>query len=183
MNLNISEIENKMVYKNQIRPHLGQQMQTSQSQIPKQQPKKNKVTYDDILSSLHMKVVDGKLQFLRTDTDALSSIENRVSVSESKIQKRTVSFGQQQNSQNQQVKMAPKTLKNRHLPIPQEYFEEEQNSIPLTKQEVIIKLLQQRQEIARINQIKSQKLLFSTNNINIAPTFAPTMSNMFFKLK
>lgn len=182
MNLNISEIENKMVYKNQIRPHLGQQMQSVQHNTPKQQPKKNKVTYDDILSSLHMKVVDGKLQFLRTDTDALSSIENRLSVSESKIQKRTVSFGQQQNPQTQ-IKMAPKTLKNRHLPIPQEYFEEEQNSTPLTKQEVIIKLLQQRQEAIRINQIKSQKLLFSTNNINIAPTFAPTMSNMFFKFK
>lgn len=40
--------------------------------IDKQKAEKKKVTYDDILSSLNMKVINGKLQIVRGDADAYS---------------------------------------------------------------------------------------------------------------
>ena len=179
MNLNISEIENIMLSQNNSRTQLTSQTQVKvQPRVPQQnssqrQPvKKNKVTYDDILSSLHMKVVDGKLQFTRTDDAAIDDLSNK----SAKMHPENFS------KNNKQIKMAPKTFKNHHLPIPQEYVDEEPVR-HMTKQEALIQFIKSRQEAERINQIKSRKLLFSTNNINVAPTFAPAMSNMFFKFK
>ena len=40
--------------------------------LEKNQTEKKKVTYDDILSSLNMKVINGKLQIVRGDADAYS---------------------------------------------------------------------------------------------------------------
>jgi len=178
MNLNISEIEHIMLSQNQIpnQPRIVQQQQQQrQRQNPneRQTVKKNKVTYDDILSSLHMKVVDGKLQFTRTDDAAVEELSNKT----------TKTQPEKFSNYNKQIKMAPKTLKNHHLPIPQEYIDEKEMARPMTKQEALIQFIKARQEAERINQIKSRKLLFSTNNINVAPTFAPAMSNMFFKFK
>jgi hypothetical protein len=181
MNLNIREIENSMLYKNQPRPQTRvvseiqeiqeiQEIEQQQNLYKTQPVKKNKVTYDDILSSLHMKVINGKLQFTRTDEAAIDDLK-----------KKTVKM--QPTNYSNQIKMAPKTLKNHHLPIPHEYVDEEEMDRPTTKQEALIKLINARQEAERINQIKSRKLLFSSNHINIAPTIAPTMSNMFFKFK
>lgn len=167
MNLNINEIENRILY-----PNKTQTQTQTQTQPRKLEKGKKKVTYDDILSSLKMQVVNGKLQIVRKDE--LNDEDEPV--------KKHVSFSPQ-TTQNSQFKMAPKTLKNRHLPIPQEYFEEEVRQVPMTRQEAIIQLLKARKEDALINQSKSRKLLFSTNNINVAPTYAPAMSNMFFKLK
>ena len=79
--------------------------------------------------------------------------------------------------------MAPKTAKTRHLPVPQEYVEQQQPQIPMTRQEAILQILAAKQEAARVREVKSTKLMFSTNNVHIAPTVAPHMSNMFFKFR
>ena len=136
-----------------------------------------------------MKVVDGKLQFQRTDQAELSSLSSQ----KKEEPKRVVSFSQSQkqfygnqanNSKQYQqpLKMAQKTLKTRHLPIPQEYLDETPQ-VPMTREEAIIQILKAKQEAARINQVKSKKLLFASNNINLSSTNVPTMNNMFFKFK
>ena len=181
MNLNISELEEKMTTGIKPQPKTYQQS-ALRKQLITNRPEKKKVSYDDILSSLQMKVVDGKLQFARTDVAAIESANAQMT--EPLSNKKVVSFNQESPNfyPGNQVKMAPKTLKNRHLPIPQEEYEPIMQR-PLTKQEAIMRLLLARQEAARINQIKSTKLQFSTQHINIAPTSSPQMSNMFFKFK
>ena len=185
-------VDNQSFYRDFAKKN-PQQHQQQRQQFPRpilkqnnapQQPQK-KVTYDDILSSLKMKVTDGKLQFMRTDDAAIESINMpKEEPIHNKGNRKIVSFNEQPPnfyvSPPPQIKMAPKTLKTRHLPIPQEY-QEDVIQRPLTRQEAIIKLLQAREEAARIRQIKSTKLQFSTQNIKVHPTIAPQMSNMFFK--
>jgi len=188
MNLNISELEEKMVVgikpqpKEYQQPALRKQLITTSAKS-----EKKKVSYDDILSSLQMKVVDGKLQFMRADDEALESLKNLKETQTESINKKVVSFHQQSPNfyanPPPPIKMAQKTLKTRHLPIPQEEYQQPIMQRPLTKQEAIMRLLEARQEAARINQIKSTKLQFSTQNINIAPTMTPKIGNMFFKFK
>ena len=186
MNLNISELEEKMIVGIQPKPKAYQQSALRKQLITTHaKSEKKKVSYDDILSSLKMKVTDGKLQFMRTDDAAIESINMpKEEPIHNKGNRKIVSFNEQPPnfyvSPPPQIKMAPKTLKTRHLPIPQEY-QEDVIQRPLTRQEAIIKLLQAREEAARIRQIKSTKLQFSTQNIKVHPTIAPQMSNMFFK--
>jgi hypothetical protein len=135
-----------------------------------------------------MKVIDGKLQFARTDAAELEQINQQP---RNQPQKKTVSFNQGQMHTQvppiqrppQKINMAPKTLKNRHLPVPQEYIQEEQQQVPMTKRQAVIQLLMAQKEAARVREVKSTKLQFSTNNVHIAPTVAPHMSNMFFKFR
>jgi hypothetical protein len=179
MNLNINEIEEKKIYNEDLFKKI--------KKVEKNENKK--ISYDDILSSLQMKVVNGKLQFQRTDDAEIAVLSSQKKEQPKKVvafsQPQKQFYGNQINNPlpNQQpVKMAQKTLKTRHLPIPQEYLDEKPQ-VPMTRQEAIIEYLKSKQEAARINQIKSKKLLFATNNINIAPKNVPTMSNMFFKFK
>jgi len=185
MNLNISEIMTDGLHSVQVPPIPS--LSTMRKPLVASKPvEKKKVTYDDILSSLQMKVIDGKLQFARADAAEIEQISQQPH-NHNHNQKKTVSFSQgqmyTQPQGNTKINMAPKTLKNRHLPIPQEYVEEEQPQVPMTKREVILQILAARQEAARVREVKSTKLMFSTNNVHIAPTVAPHMSNMFFKFR
>ena len=82
------------------------------------------------------------------------------------------------------VQLAQRTSKTRHLPIPIE--EKPVFKRPLTKQEAMIQYLKMMQERKRISEIKSTKLLFSTNNdVNIASSLKNKsfIDDKFFKLK
>ena len=185
MNLNISETMTDGLHSFQV-PPVPSVSSIRKPFVATKPVEKKKVTYDDILSSLQMKVIDGKLQFARTDADEIEKISQKPQ-NHIQSQKKTVSFSQgQMHTQpqgNTKINMAPKTLKNRHLPVPQEYVEEQQQQVPMTRREAIIQLLRAQQESARIREIKSTKLQFSSNNVHIAPTVAPHMSNMFFKFR
>ena len=185
MNLNISEIMPDGLHQIQVPPIQAPPIKVhplssmKKPLVANKPPEKKKVTYDDILSSLQMKVVDGKLQFERTDADEIEKVS----------QKKTVSFSQGQiHTQPIQraptkINMAPKTAKTRHLPLPQTYAEQDQPQVPLTRRQAILQILMARQEAARVREVKSTKLMFSANNVHIAPTVAPHMSNMFFKFR
>jgi len=181
MNLNISEIMTDGLHPVQV-PPVPSLSSMKKPVVVSKPVEKKKVTYDDILSSLQMKVIDGKLQFARADAAEIEQISQQP-----QTQKKIVSFsqGQMHTQVPQKINMAPKTLKNRHLPVPQEYIEEQeqQQQVPMTKREAIIQLLMAQQEAARVREIKSTKLQFSSNNVRIAPTVAPHMSNMFFKFR
>jgi hypothetical protein len=192
MNLNISEIVPDGLHRVQV-PPVPSLSSMKKPVVANKPVEKKKVTYDDILSSLQMKVIDGKLQFARTDVAEIEQLNQQPQPrSQNQTQKKTVSFSQgQMHTQPvnpmqrapQKINMAPKTAKTRHLPVPQEYAEEVQPQVPMTKRESLIQLLMAQQEAARVREVKSTKLMFSTNNVSIAPTVAPHMSNMFFKFR
>jgi hypothetical protein len=123
--------------------------------------KKPKISYDDILSSLNLKVNNGKLEYLRATPRPGDSL-------------RTCYRKQELQEQQQQL------YQNNH-----DYYSQEQ-PIPISKEEykkrVILEFIRRDQERKRIAQIKSKKLLFAQNNQS-APSYAvPTNINKLFRL-
>jgi hypothetical protein len=120
-----------------------------------------KLSYDDILSSLNLKVNNGKLEYLRATPRPGDSL-------------RTCYRKQELQEQQQQL------YQNNH-----DYYSQEQ-PIPISKEEykkrVILEFIRRDQERKRIAQIKSKKLLFAQNNQS-APSYAvPTNINKLFRL-
>ena len=142
-------------------------------------PKKSKISYDDILSSLNMVVSNGVLQFAKPNPQQNQEQE------QVKSQKKRVTINTQPQQQPQQQPQ------NNY--ITNKYFKnyQEQNIIneeptkPMTKEEYKQMLIQdyinRQQAQRRISQIKSKKLLFDTRNINIAPNQMPRDMNKLFK--
>jgi len=127
---------------------------------PSTNPKTPKVSYDDILSSLNMVVNNGVLQFAKPT---------------------------KQIQQKKQVTISNNGKQDNY--ITNKYFKdyndvEEEPKIPLTKEEYRQMLIQdyinRQQAQRRISQIKSRKLLFDTQHINIAPTQMPRDMNRLF---
>jgi len=127
-------------------------------------PKKPKVSYDDILSSLNMVVNNGVLQFAKP-----------IQQTQNPKQKKhvTISNVQQDNY-----------ITNKYFKDYQQKNIEEEPKIPLTKEEYRQMLIQdyinRQNAIRRISQIKSKRLLFDTQHINIAPTQMPRDMNKLF---
>jgi hypothetical protein len=154
-----------------------------------------KVTYDDILSSLNMKVVNGNLQIVRNINEENMKSNN---FPQQQQQKKFVQMNQQQ--QTQQTQQYPQQHLQQTQQYPQQYLQQTQNfqqqeslpSIPImTKEqykqmqkENYIKAVQQQQYIRNV---KSTKLKFSNNNntnINISPVMRNTNDlNRLFPLK
>jgi len=130
-------------------------------------PKKPKVSYDDILSSLNMVVNNGVLQFAKP-----------IQQTQKPQQKKqvTISNVQQDNY-----------ITNKYF---KDYKDQSQEQIiekPLTKEEYRQMLIQdyvnRKKAQRRISQIKSRRLLFNTQHINIAPSQnqMPRDMNKLFK--
>ena len=126
-------------------------------------PKKPKVSYDDILSSLNMVVNNGVLQFAKP------------------IQQT------QKPQQKKQVTISDNYITNKYF---KDYKDQSQGvveepRVPLTKEEyrqMLIKdYINRQQAQRRISHIKSKKLFFDTQHINIAPTQMPRDMNKLFK--
>ena len=143
-------------------------------------PQKKKVSYDDILSSLNMVVHNGVLQFANPIQSNQSNQSNQLNQSNqsNKVQKKQVTI-REPNSSNY--------ITNKYFKDYKEPGVIEDPPKPMTKEEYRQMLIQdyiKRQEAQRrIAQIKSKKLLFHTNNINIAqnPNQMPRDMNKLFK--
>jgi hypothetical protein len=129
-------------------------------------PKKPKVSYDDILSSLNMVVNNGVLQFAKP-IQQTQTPKQKKQVTISNVQQDnyiTNKYFKDYKDQSQDVVEEPK--------------------IPLTKEEYRQMLIQdyinRQNAIRRISQIKSKRLLFDTQHINIAPTQMPRDMNKLF---
>lgn len=123
------------------------------------QETKKKIDYDDILSSLNMKVVNGVLQMT-------GNKNNNNNYYNSPPQKQNNNNNNNKSVQIKQGYNTPnRTSKNHHLPIP---IQMKPIQRPMTKQEAIINYIKLQEERKRINEIKSKKLLFTTSNINIS---------------
>jgi len=124
-------------------------------QSNQQQPQQNKpISYDDILSNMNVCLVNGKLQFNRTDEGVKSQ----------KPPNKSVRFQPQQQQQNQR-----NLRQNTNAP----YYQPQQPVAPpqpLTPQErkrlFIIQQLQQQAKINHLNNVKSKKLLIPNPNIH-----------------
>ena len=141
---------------------------TNESTNQSTNKKKPKVSYDDILSSLNMVVSNGVLQFVKPTHQT------------------------QQTKEKKQVTISNNSQPNNY--ITNKYFKDykdesqcvsEEPIIPLTKEEYKQMLIQdyinRQQAHRRISQIKSKKLLFDTQHINIAPNQMPRDMNKLFK--
>ena len=140
-------------------------------------PKKPKVSYDDILSSLNMVVNNGVLQFAKPTPQSQLKQEQ---VQVKPQQKKQVTIREHFNIQEQQNNYITNKYFKDYKQQPQEQIIEE----PLTKEQyrqmVIQDYINRQQAQRRISQIKSKKLLFNTHNINIAPNQMPRDMNKLF---
>jgi outer membrane PBP1 activator LpoA protein len=122
---------------------------------------KKSVTFDDILSKMSVKLIDGKLQFYKDD----GSNQNQQMDNTRRYQYQPNNQQQyQQHQYQQQQEIVPR--------------------IPLTKKQhdqlVYLNQLKRQNEIEKIRQIKSTKLLFNNNTVNIRATQVQHL-NRFFK--
>jgi len=154
-----NKYENKKYWDNDLVKNDGVKNQVIRSNTPYQQARqqtKSKISYDDILKSMNMQVKDGKLEIIKKEVNYAPEVPC------------------QNNSQQNSYK----------------YFSDQQysNEIPqrpLTQNERRLLFIRRQIEIEnqrqRIRQIKSKKLNFSSDNINISYGKQPHNMNRLFK--
>jgi hypothetical protein len=139
-------------------------------------------TYDQILSKMGMYVENGKLtvvdnkkkvSFANVNTNANTNNRNDCLVNKECTK---IKCARLQQSIKQQQQTQPVINQNQNSYIYNKYFKNQQNidsdlkeTIPLTKEQFIQKLLQNKIQRERIRQIKSTKLIMPTENIHFAP--------------
>ena len=149
--------------------------------------KKKGISYDDILSSMNTVLIDGKLEFIRNDSGY--SKNNEQFVSNEQQQPKKVSFNQQIRNPPIDPNMKNSYIYNKYFKDYRETNEENSSQIPLTREQMKIKLLIDainfHNERNRISQIKSTKLIFNSSNniIRTKPISNPNGMNHLFKFK
>jgi hypothetical protein len=165
-----------------------QQVEKRQSQAnpiqpqPQQQPKSNPTfSYDDILNSLHMKVNNGKLEY-NSPIKSLEKTKNKIinHYFQSKQQQQQQQHQQQQHQHQQQQQhqhqqqyqqQQPQYKRNENN---ETFNQPESNKQPMTREEyqkrMAYYLWKKQEERKRIAQIKSKKMLYPTENIQISRT-------------
>jgi hypothetical protein len=164
-NLNLKkEIKNEVINK-QVTFNTYNTYWDPKPEYEKIEPKKNNVSYNDILNSMNMVVINGRLHFV--PNNKFQNIQTNPQESTIQNQNKTQRQNVNQNgSQNSYI--FDKYFKN----YQQEQAENEIPKVPLTpdeiKRNIILHRLKQIEERKRIEQIKPKKLLFNTSNINIS---------------
>jgi hypothetical protein len=135
-------------------------------------------SYDDILSKMGMVVENGKISLTNQKKQVSFSDKCEINKESCKIKcsKLQQTIKQQQQ---QQIPISPLITDNKNSYIYNKYFKnkkydnqselEQQEQIPLTKEQIIQKLIQIKLQRQRIKQIKSTKLVMPTENIHYAP--------------
>jgi hypothetical protein len=181
MNLHISEIDNLEESHEQVEDvgyvdQHGQYFETT-SRVPpprittmahknrgslmqlSNQPQPRKVTYDDILSSLNMKVINGKLQIVRN-----IEVENIKTNNVPLQQNPNMQPGQRQPMQRQPMQRQPMQRQPMQRQQQQPDYQHMPQQIPLTraqqKQIAITNYIRHQQELQRIKLVKSKKMKF-----------------------
>lgn len=118
---------------------------------------KKKISYENILSSMGMCVVDGKLQLFNKNTQQQ---QNQQQQQQQQTQYKKPQYQQQQNQQQQYQE--------------QQYQQQQNDSLPVSrltkehyKRQLLLQYINRQKEIIRINQVKSKKLMFPNPNVNI----------------
>lgn len=152
-NLNINSISSSIPNINSI------------SKITTSIPKK-KISYDDLLSSMGMKIINGKLELYNKNLIGKPLLPSHP------IPKNVEDYRYQQNRKNQNNQSYPMT-ENRG----------NQNNHPMTEQQyrkhVQLQYLKNQYERQRINQIKSKKILFTNPNTSVNIQNSNNLNKMF----
>ena len=171
--------------------------------------KKKQVTYDDILSSLNMTVVNGKLQIVRNRTAENVNIQNQ-NQSQNQIQNQNIQSKinskatnnynqiQQQFQQQRQQPQIHQQQQQRQIQQQQQqqqqeqfydrqYEEPEESGATMTREQykrlVLVQYLKNDAQRKRINEVKSKKMMFSNNNNHniTSQTMSSTDLNRLFR--
>jgi hypothetical protein len=161
------EIQNE-VYKPNIQYRkMSPYHNTAPNQKRRVYPSKNQISYDDILTSMNMCVKNGKLERIQS----VPQEENYAP-----------QIPYQHNGQPNSY-IYNKYFKN----YAQQQQEQQIPSRPLTQEERRILMIKRQIEIAqqrkRISEIKSTKLQFSDNNVNVSSVYRHKDLNRLFKMK
>jgi hypothetical protein len=154
--------------------------------LPKPEQKK-KVSYDDILNSLNMKVVDGKLQLSRNhhseNVNHKTNLITNPAMNTQTLHTASINNQSNKNKQIQNMFQMRQQTDNTH-----KTHTEPTSSTrpPLSKEQYkrlqqvhYIKMIQEQQ---RVNEIKSKKILFSNSqNQPATPVRSSTSSTHFLK--
>ncbi len=177
------------------------------TEYEKMDKKSKSISYDDILNSMNMVVINGKLHFVHADKmkqniqpNYKQNIQQNIQPNiqpniQQNIQSNYKQNIQPNNQPNYQQNYQQNNNQNSNSYIYDKYFksykqesaEEDIPKVPLTPEEIkkniIINRLKQIAERKRIEQIKSKKLLFDTSHINIShqANMAPPNLNKLFK--
>jgi hypothetical protein len=149
---------------------------------------KPKITYDDILKSLNLKVNNGILEYSLTAPTVPITNQNQNCTNSLKT-----CYRKQQNQKQNQIPIQEKSsyIYNKYF---KDYKDKTQSEatetfpkIYLTREEfkkrLILEQIRKREERKKIEEVKSKKLLFARNN-HFAPTNAvPNKLNQLFLLR
>ena len=184
MELNFEELDDPINNPNEIN-YINYWSNANPTINESSNPKKPKVSYDDILSSLNMVVNNGVLQFAKPIKQEQQPQKKQVTIREP--QQRQQQHQQQRQQQHQQQPNQNNYITNKYFKDYQEHQQDvdEEPPRPLTKEEyrqmMIQDYINRQQAQIRLSQIKSRKLLFNTQHINIAPNQMPRDMNKLFK--
>jgi hypothetical protein len=147
--------------------------------------KKPKISYDDILSSLNLKVNNGKLEYIQAKPshpgDHLKTCYRKQESQQSR-QSQQSQFQPPPIQQGQNSYIYNKYFKDYRDPV-QEPLEPIYLSPQEYKRQIILEIIRRNQERKRIAQIKSKKLLFAQNNPTPPVYSAPNNDlNKLFRL-
>jgi len=150
-----------------------------------------KVSFNDILASLKMTVVNGKLEIMRTDNAALKPVKSSLKQQtnypvQQQLKQRQQQQQQQQQPYKQQYQQQPYKQQYQQQPYKQQQYQQQQQYQPLEeipiltpeeyrKQQIINKVNVYNEQV-RNRLMKSKKLNFSSTNI------ISTMNAPVFKL-
>jgi hypothetical protein len=138
-----------------------------ENKIQNNEKPKKKVTFDDILSN--MNIVVNKTGVLQYMTQQNHNNNNNQNYNYNQVQNYNQNYNNNQVPLDPSIKQSP--IYNKYFKNYQDgYTEIKEVKIPKTKQEYIQMLIEEKRrqylERARISQIKSKKLLFTTNTGN-----------------
>jgi len=141
-------------------------------------PPARKVTYDDILSSLNMQVVNGKLQITRNVVaeNVKTNNFNPASVTQNVPPTKKIIQPQPQQQQGLGQNKVFEQMRQQQQMFQQ--FQQQQQQMPDVpimskeqyKQTVATNYLKALEQQQRIKNMKSTKMMFSNSNIGISPT-------------
>ena len=133
--------------------------------------KKTTINYDDILSKMSMCVVDGKLQFFNKQLENVNTNDKIMSNMSQKNNTKQVKFNA--NTVNHQNNDQPANNINDNASVPIKLTELQYKQLAFLNQ------MKRQQEMNRLNELKSKKLLFSMNNVKINTNVNPNMNRLF----
>jgi len=140
--------------------------------------KKPRVSYDDILSSLNMVVQNGVLKFANPIPNSKTNTNSNVKTNSNSNIKTNPNPKTNLNTKIKLNSNSNNFITNKYF---KDYKEEPEplERKPLTKEEQRELYIKRQQELKHISEVKSKKLLFNTQNINIAPRQNTNLNKLF----